>query len=76
MCYERALKREPQLFVPRLDVRLNISAAGLVDQVSLGALTDRAALSNCIRNTIQRWKFPPANEGYETKFSLHLHPGE
>ena len=76
MCYERALKSEPQLSVPRLDVRVNVSAEGVVDRVSLGELPDSALLSSCIRNTIRTWKFSPATAGYETAFSLHLHPGD
>jgi hypothetical protein len=76
MCYERALKRESQLSVLRLDVRLNVSAVGVVDKVALSDLPGSAQLSNCIRNTIQTWKFSPATAGYETTFSLHLHPGE
>jgi hypothetical protein len=76
MCYERALKREPLLSVRRLDVRLNVSAAGVVDRVSFGDLPDEAVLSNCIRNTIRTWKFSPATAAYETTFSLHLQPGD
>jgi hypothetical protein len=76
MCYERALKREPNLSLLRVDVRLNINPAGVVDRVSLGDLPESALLSNCIRNTIRTWKFSPATAGYETAFSLHLHPGE
>jgi hypothetical protein len=76
MCYERALKRESQLSVLRVDVRLNVSPAGVVDKVALSDLPDSAQLSNCIRNTIRTWKFSPATAGYETTFSLHLHPGE
>ena len=75
MCYERALKRDPRLSLLRLDVRLNVSAAGLVDRVSLAGLQDSALLSNCIRNTIRTWKFPPATARYETAFPLHLHQG-
>jgi hypothetical protein len=76
MCYERALRNEPRLSVRRLDVRLNVSPAGLVDQVSLAELPDAAPLSTCIRNIIRTWKFSPAPAAYETAFSLHLQPGE
>lgn len=70
MCYERALKRDPSLSL-QLDVRVNISAAGVVDRVSLDGLAE-GPLYNCIRNTIRTWHFPPASAGYETAFPLRL----
>ncbi|HEY0714037.1 MAG TPA: AgmX/PglI C-terminal domain-containing protein, partial [Polyangia bacterium] len=72
MCYERALKRDARLSHLRLDVRLNVTAAGVVDRVSLAGLPDGTMLSNCIQNTIRTWKFSPVAGGYETTFSLHL----
>jgi hypothetical protein len=71
MCYERALKRDPRLSV-RLDVRVNVSAAGVVERVSLDGLPDGVPLSNCIRNVIKTWQFPGAPAAYDTAFPLRL----
>jgi hypothetical protein len=71
MCYERALKRDPNLAL-RVDVRVNISAGGVVDRVSLDGLPPGGPLDNCIRNVIKTWKFPAAAAGYETAFPLRL----
>jgi hypothetical protein len=71
MCYERALKRDPRLSL-QIEVRVNVSAAGVVDRVSLDGLPEGAPLSNCIRNTIKTWQFPRGPAAYETAFPLRL----
>ena len=74
MCYERALKRDHGLSL-RVDVRVNVSSAGVVDRVSLDGLQDGVPLANCIRNVIRTWRFPAASAAYETAFPLHLQQG-
>jgi hypothetical protein len=71
MCYERALKRDHGLSL-RVDVRVNVSSAGVVDRVSLDGLQDGVPLANCISNVIRTWRFPAASAAYETAFPLRL----
>jgi hypothetical protein len=71
MCYERALKSDPGLSL-RLDARVNISAAGLVDQVSLSGLRAGSPLHTCIHDVMRGWKFPPRAAPYDTAFPMIL----
>ena len=71
MCYERALKRDPGLSL-RVDARVNISSAGLVDQVSLNGLPAGSPLHTCIHDVMRNWKFPPRAAPYDTAFPMIL----
>jgi hypothetical protein len=71
MCYERALKRDPRLSL-RLDARVNISSAGLVEGVSLSGLPAGSPLDTCVRDVMRTWKFPPRPAAYATAFPMIL----
>ena len=68
-CYERALKRNPNLS-GKLVVRWTITAAGTVsgvdiDQDSLGD----SEVTNCIKGLVARWRFPaPSGGSVEVSF--------
>ena len=71
VCYERALKRDPHLSL-RLNARVSISSAGLVDRVSLDGASAGGVLDDCLRSIMKNWKFPPASAPYEAAFPLRL----
>jgi hypothetical protein len=59
-CYERALKRNPDLqYQAGIGVTLNVTVRpqGSVEDVALSPSVD-AEMTTCIRNAAMRWKFP------------------
>lgn len=62
-CYERALKRNPNLS-GKVKVRWTITAAGTVSVVEIeeDSLGD-AEVSSCIKGLVSRWRFPAPSGG-------------
>jgi hypothetical protein len=62
-CYERALKRNPNLS-GKIKVRWTITAAGTVSAVEIeeDSLGD-SEVSSCIRGLVLRWRFPAPSGG-------------
>lgn len=63
MCYERALKRNPNLS-GKVKVRWTITAAGTVSAVDIeeDSMGD-AEVSSCIKGLVSRWRFPAPSGG-------------
>jgi hypothetical protein len=74
-CYERGLKRNPQLG-GKLVLRIAISAAGTVTAVDLDDDTvDDPLLADCLRALILRWRFvAPAGGPVEIAFPFVFQP--
>ena len=68
-CYERALKRNPNLS-GKVKVRWTITAAGTVSGVDIAddSMGD-SEVSSCIKQLVARWRFPaPAGGSVEVEF--------
>lgn len=67
MCYERSLKRDPLLKVPKTWVDVKVSLAGKVTAVTIKSLrgTD---LGQCLVGRIRRWKFRETTEVFNGRF--------
>ena len=68
-CYERALKRNPNLS-GKIKVRWTITAAGTVSGVDISddSMGD-SEVSSCIKQLVARWRFPaPAGGSVEVEF--------
>jgi TonB family protein len=63
VCYERALKRNPNLS-GKVKVRWTITAAGTVSSVDIeeDSMGD-SEVSSCIKNLVARWRFPAPSGG-------------
>jgi hypothetical protein len=74
-CYERGLKRNPQLG-GKLVLRIAISAAGTVTAVDVDDDTvDDPLLADCLRTLILRWRFvAPAGGPVEIAFPFLFQP--
>ena len=70
-CYERSLKRHPDLG-GKLLMRLTITPAGTVASVDLsGDAMDDADMLACVRGSVMHWRFPaPENGSVEASFPL------
>jgi TonB family protein len=68
-CYERALKRNPNLS-GKVKVRWTITAAGTVSGVDIADDTmGDSEVSSCIKQLVARWRFPaPSNGSVEVEF--------
>jgi TonB family protein len=69
LCYERALKRRPELS-GKLLVRFTLTAAGTVSGVAVDEDTmGDAEVAACVRSVVGRWRFPaPPRGGVEVSF--------
>ena len=74
-CYERALKRRPDI-AGKLVLRFTITAAGTVSSVDIDEDTLRdPEVTACVRAAVQRWRFPaPARAGAEVSFPFVFQP--
>jgi TonB family protein len=62
-CYERALKRNPNLS-GKVVVRWTITAAGTVNGVDIDQDTlGDSEVTNCIKGLVARWRFPTPQGG-------------
>jgi hypothetical protein len=68
-CYERSLKRNPNL-AGKLVLLLTITSAGTVSGVDLTSESlDDPDLASCVRGSVMRWRFPaPEGGGLEVSF--------
>jgi hypothetical protein len=78
-CYERALKRKPDLqYQAGIGVTLNVTVKpeGIVEDVNLSPSVD-AEMTSCIRTAAMRWKFPAfAGETVQIEQKLTLTPSK
>ena len=76
-CYERALKKNAALQMQSglgVMLELTVKPTGLVQGMSLTPQVD-ADLTDCVRSTVTRWKFPPfAGESVVVTQKLTLTP--
>ena len=57
-CYDKALKRKPDLqYVSSVTARFQIANTGNAQQVSFAPHTD-AEMEKCMASTMEKWKFP------------------
>jgi predicted Zn finger-like uncharacterized protein len=69
MCYERALKQDPLLRVPKTWVSIKVNMSGAVTSVSIPALAG-TPLGSCMRARISRWKFRKTSEVFSSRFPV------
>ncbi len=69
MCYERSLKKDPLLKVPKSNVDIRIGRNGKVTSVKVAGLTG-TALGTCLAKYIKRWKFRETTEVFSGQFPL------
>ena len=73
-CYERALRRNPQLG-GKLTLRIAISPAGTVTAVDVDDETvGDAELGTCLRVLLLRWRFAPPGSALEISFPFVFQP--
>ena len=69
MCYERELKKNPLLKVPKTWVDIKVGLDGRVSGVSIPALQG-TTLGTCMRSRIARWKFRKTTELFSSRFPV------
>jgi len=69
MCYERSLKKNPLLKVPKTWVDITVGLDGRVSAVSIPSLAG-VALGSCMRSRIARWKFRTTTEVFSSRFPV------
>jgi TonB family protein len=74
-CYERVLKRDEAVKAGgRVSISVEVGTSGGVTGVSVDAPAGFGAVSDCIKDTVRRWRFPASSEEYGGEFSLVLTP--
>ena len=68
-CYERALKKDPLLKVPKVWVSIQVAMTGSVTKVSIPGLAG-TDLGQCLQATIGRWKFRRSSEVFNSRFPV------
>jgi predicted Zn finger-like uncharacterized protein len=71
-CYERALKRDDNLKLARLDITVNVGETGSAKRVSIAAPPEFATVKSCIQDSVRRWRFPANVKEYEAVYTLIL----
>jgi hypothetical protein len=72
VCYQRALRREPDLRL-KMVTRVRIDGAGRVTTVSFAdAAVAREDIGLCLSDAIKRWEFPEASKEYGFEFPIVL----
>ena len=69
MCYERELKKNPLLKVPKTWVDIKVGLDGRVSGVSIPSLQG-TTLGTCMRSRIARWKFRKTTELFSSRFPV------
>ncbi len=69
MCYERELKKNPLLKLPKTWVDIKVGLDGRVSGVSIPSLQG-TPLGNCMRSRIARWKFRKTTETFSSRFPV------
>ncbi|MBL4632601.1 MAG: AgmX/PglI C-terminal domain-containing protein, partial [Kofleriaceae bacterium] len=67
MCYERSLKRDPLLKVPKTLVNVKVGLNGKVSSVRIPSLAG-TDMGQCLVSRIRRWKFRPTTEIFNGQF--------
>jgi predicted Zn finger-like uncharacterized protein len=71
-CYERALKRDDNLKLARLDITVNVGETGSAKKVSIAAPPEFGTVKSCIQDSVRRWRFPANVKEYEAVYTLIL----
>jgi hypothetical protein len=72
LCYQRILKREPELRV-KMTTRVRIANTGHVTRVSFAeAALAREDIGQCLARAIEQWEFPTASAEYDFEFPILL----
>jgi hypothetical protein len=69
MCYERELKKNPLLKLPKTWVDIKVGLDGRVSGVSIPSLLG-TPLGACMRSRIARWKFRKTTETFGSRFPV------
>ena len=72
LCYNRVLRRTGAQTGGRIEVVVNIGVSGKVRSVALSSPTALNAVHDCLKQAVNRWRFPASPEDYETGFTLVL----
>ncbi len=69
MCYERSLKKDPLLKLPKTWVDIKVGLDGRVTGVSIPSLAG-TPLGTCMRSRIARWRFRKTTELFSSRFPV------
>ncbi len=69
MCYERSLKKNPLLKLPKTWVDIKVGLDGRVTAVSIPSLAG-TPLGTCMRSRIARWRFRKTTELFSSRFPV------
>ncbi len=69
MCYERSLKKNPLLKVPKTWVDVKVGLSGKVTSVKINSLAG-TPLGQCLVGRIKRWKFRTTTEVFDGRFRV------
>lgn len=72
LCYNRVLRRTGSRTGGRIEVTVTIGISGRVKAVDLKSPATLDAVHDCLKTSINRWRFPAGGEDYETGFTLVL----
>lgn len=76
-CYEKELKRNPDLNIGKIEVSFFVNTRGKVSRVECtknGEPLLNERLTNCIKKTVKNWRFEKRKEDAEVYFPLLLSP--
>jgi len=71
-CYQRALRRDPDLTRGRITVSLTIGISGRPTNISLATPERLRALEPCLKDAISHWAFPESATEYGVEFPVLL----
>jgi hypothetical protein len=69
LCFNRALKADPFLKIPKVTVAISVGLSGQVDRVVIPALA-QSSLGACLEQAVRRWRFPATTEVFNTQFPV------
>jgi hypothetical protein len=76
-CYQKVLKRDPEIGRVRTNLNFIIGTEGRVSRstIRLSRKYKNSRLEKCIQNIVTRWYFPKASGESKVRYPLNLSPG-
>lgn len=73
-CYQRALRKDPELTRARITVSISVGTSGAVQKVGFDGSSGSGlgSVERCVRAAVSRWVFPASSVAYEAQIPLVL----
>jgi hypothetical protein len=73
-CYDQALEKTPYKHAMELQAIIQIEPSGEVESVQIEGTGGLPGMGPCLRDAIQKWRFPKARDATHTSLPLHFKP--